>query len=180
MIGRREDVAQQHQDDRGGDDLAERAGGADHAAGEARIVALEHGRQGEQAHGDHGRADDAGGGRQQHADQGHREAESAAQGTEQAGHGIEQVFRHPRTLQHHSHKDKERHRDQDLVGHDPEEPVGRLQEGRSKKPAAAEQGESQGGAGEREGHREAQQQHAAGGANRARLRMSPCTGQTAV
>ena len=48
-------------------------------------------------------------------------AKSAAQCAEQAPHGFQQVFGDAGTLKHHSHKDEQRNREQDLVGHDAED-----------------------------------------------------------
>ena len=69
LVGVRNLVAQHDEDERGRDDLAERAGGADRPAGERGAVAApEHGRQREQPHGHDRRADDAGRGGEQRAD----------------------------------------------------------------------------------------------------------------
>src|SRR5690606_11723778 len=113
LVGGGEDVPQQHQHDRRGDDLAQGAGGADGAGGEARAVALlQHARQGHQPHGHHRGADDAGTGGQQHAHQDHRDAEPAPQGAAQAAHVAEQILRQLRLFQHHPHEHEQRHRDQ--------------------------------------------------------------------
>ena len=58
--GVRDGVGEQDQHDGWRDDLAKRAGGGDCAGGKARIIALpDHGRQGDQCHGDDRRAHDA-------------------------------------------------------------------------------------------------------------------------
>ena len=60
--GVRDGIGQKDQHDRGRDDLAERAGGGDRAGGKFRVIALaQHGRQGDQCHGDDRGADNAGG-----------------------------------------------------------------------------------------------------------------------
>ena len=61
----RHHVRQDDEQGRGRNDLSLGAGGAYRSRSEARVVAAaEHGRLRDQSHGDHGRSDDAGGGRQ--------------------------------------------------------------------------------------------------------------------
>ena len=100
-------------------------------------------------------------------------AEPAAQRAEQLAHGREQRLGDPRALEHHAHEDEQRHRHQRLVGHGAEVAAGQRREDRRVEHAErhAERGEQQGDAGQREGHRVAEQH----GADR-RRRTSPPTG----
>ncbi len=114
-----DDVPQEHQDDGGRDDLAQGARGRDGAGGQFRVVAaFEHGGQGDQAHGHHGGADDAGRRAQQHAHDHHRRGQPAAQATEHQRHGLEQFLCQPGAFEHHPHEDEQGHGQQGEVGHD--------------------------------------------------------------
>ena len=90
------DVGQQNQDQARRNDLTERAGRADHAAGQALVVAApQHARQRQQAERHHGGADDAGGRAHQHADQDDADAEPAAQRAGEMTDHVHQVFGQP-------------------------------------------------------------------------------------
>ena len=122
LVGAGELVAEDDEHDGGRNDLAERTGRRDAAAGERRRIAVpQHRRQRHQPHGDDGGPDDAGGGGEQRADQRDRERQPAVHPPEQAAHRFQQVFRDARALQHHAHEDEQRHGDQHLVGHLPED-----------------------------------------------------------
>jgi hypothetical protein len=156
-VGALQDVAEEHERDRGRDDLAERAGGTDRAGGELGVVAgLEHGRQREEAHGDDGGADDAGRGGEQRADDGDRDGEAAPDPGEQHAHGLQELIGDAGPLQHHPHEDEERDRDQHLVDHGAEvarrQPAEEAEVEDAEPPADA--GEDERRAGEREGDRE--------------------------
>ena len=121
LIGVVELVAEQHQHGRGRHDLRQRRGRRDGAGGEPRIVAVpQHGRQRDQADGDDGRADHAGGGGEQHADDDDGKGEPAAQAAEQPAHALEQLLGDARLLEHHAHEDEHRDGQKHLVGHDAE------------------------------------------------------------
>ena len=161
LIGRRQDIAEEDEHDRGRDDLPQRAGGGDRAGGKRRVVAaLEHRRQRHQPHGDDGRSDDAGGGREKRADDGDREAEAAAHRPEEATHGVEQVFRHMRFLEHHAHDDEERHGEQEIVLRDADDALGQEQDevGLHEPAGEPDGGEQERRAAEDEGDRIAGQQ----------------------
>ena len=118
----------QHQ--RGRDDLRERAGGRDHARGDAPVIAVaQHDRQRDQAHRDDGSRDHARGRGQQRADEDHRIGKPAADGAEELPDRIEQVLGHARSFQYQPHEGEERDRQQHVVVHDPVDALGqRLQE----------------------------------------------------
>ena len=161
LIGARQHVAEQHQRDRRWNDLAECAGRADRAGGELRVVAVaQHGRERQQAEGDHGGADDAGARRHHHADHCHGHAKAAAHSSHQRGEALEQRLRDARALERHAHGDEQRHRDQGLVRDDAEQTPG--QEAQVAEIEHAEQrpaeGEQQRHAGERGSHGVAREQ----------------------
>ncbi len=117
-------IAEQDQDDRGWNDLTEGAGGGEGAGSDRRVVAAtQHGRQCQQAHSDHGGADDTGAGRKQRADHADRNRQAATHGAEQPRHRFQQVFGDARFLQHHPHEDEQRYRQHRLVVHDAEDAV---------------------------------------------------------
>ncbi len=119
-----QDIGQQNQDQARRDDLAERAGGADHAAGQALVVtAPQHAGQREQPERHHRGADDAGGRAHQHADQHDADAEAAAQRAGGMADHVHQVLGQPRPLQHHAHEDEQRDRQQRRVGDHAEDAV---------------------------------------------------------
>ncbi len=93
LIGVGQHVTEQHQNDRRRNNLPEGAGCRQRAGSQRRVVAAaQHGRQRQQAEGDHGGADNAGTRRQQRADDANRERQPAAQTTEQSRHGVEQIL----------------------------------------------------------------------------------------
>ena len=109
----RELVGENDQHDRRGNDLAERAGRRDRPGGErVRVVVAPHDGQRDQPHGHDGRADDAGGGGQQRADEDDGDAEAAGHRAEQLGHGDQQILGDPGPLQHDAHEHEQRNRDQ--------------------------------------------------------------------
>ena len=111
-------VAEQHQHGGGRENLRQRRGGGDGAGGKPRVVAeAQHRRQRDQAHGHRGGADDAFRGSKQRAHHDYRDAEPAAQRTEQPAHGLEQFLGDARALEHDAHEDEHRDRQQCLVGH---------------------------------------------------------------
>jgi hypothetical protein len=102
----------------------EGAGGGEGAGSDRRVVAAtQHRRQCQQAHGDHGGADDTGAGRKQRADHADRNRQAATHGAEQPRHRFQQVFGDARFLQHHPHEDEQRYRQHRLVVHDAEDAV---------------------------------------------------------
>ena len=153
-----EDVGQQDEDQAGRDDLSERAGGADGAAGQPLVVAApEHAGQRQQPERHHGGADDPGGRAHQHADQDNADAEPAAQRAGGVADHIHQVFCQPGAFQHHAHEDKERDREQGRIGDDAEDAVRQQVE---QQRAEAEIAEDQAGDRERHADRDAgHQQH---------------------
>ena len=157
-------VAEQDQHDRRWDDLAECAGRANRAAGDRRrIAAAQHGRQGQQPHGHHGGADDTGRSGEQGTDDGDRDAEAAAHAAHYQRHGLQQLFRQSRSLEHHPHEDEQRHRNQQVVGHDAVDAIGQgLHEGELKNAeGGTAEGVDQGHARKREGDRKAKHQRPA-------------------
>ena len=112
------DVRQQDQHQARRDDLAQRARGADRAAGDRRVVAAPQQRgQRQQPERDHGGADDAGGGAHQHAHADDAQRHAAAQAAGQVADHVEQVFGQARLLQHHAHEHEQRDRQPLVVGH---------------------------------------------------------------
>ena len=112
-----EDVGQQDQDGAGRDDLAERAGGTDGAAGGGQVIAPAHqGRQRDQSQRDDGGADDACGGAHQHADQNDADPHAAAQAARQVADDVHQVVGDLGLLQHAAHEHEQRDGDQGVVG----------------------------------------------------------------
>ena len=154
-------VGHHDQNQRGRNDLRQRAGGGDDAGRHPAVVAVaQHDRQRDQAHRDHGSRDHAGGRREQGADEHHGIGETAADGAEQLPDGVEQVFGHAGPFQHQSHEGEERNRQQRVVVHHAIDAFGqRLQEVR---PELAEldsdEGVDQSDRAERECRRIAQQQ----------------------
>jgi len=129
LIGAGHHIAQQHQHDRGRNDLPQGAGSRQRTGGDGRVVAAsQHGGQREQSHGDHRGADDAGTRREQCTNHAHRNRQAAAQGAEQTRHRLQQVFGNPRFLQHHAHEHEQRHRQHGLVVHDAEQAIGQRTE----------------------------------------------------
>ena len=158
LIGRRQHLAQDDQHRRRRDDLPERAGGADAARGEARLVAVpHHGRQRDQPHGDDGGTHHARGRPQQRADQGDGDGEAPAHAAEQAAHGFDQLGRDVRTLEHQPHEDEERDRDQRVAGHGAEDALRQRaqQKGIEGAQQRAEPAEENGAAGQHEDHGDA-------------------------
>ncbi len=130
-----EDVGQQNEDEARRNDLTERAGGADRAAGKALVVAApQHPGQGEEAERHDRGADDAGGRAHQHADQDDADAKAAAQRAGGMADHIHQVFGEPRALQHHAHEDEERDGEQRGVGDDAEDAMRQQVEQQVPKP----------------------------------------------
>ena len=110
--GVRELVGQDDEHHGGRDDLPQRARRADGAGGEpARVAVAQHGRQRDEAHGDHGGAENAGGGGEQRPHQHHGDAEAARNRPEQARHGHQQVLGDLRALQHDAHEHEQGHGD---------------------------------------------------------------------
>src|SRR5690606_17710816 len=73
LVGAGQDIAQNDEGGRGWSNLPQGSGGTNRTAGQRRAVAIaQHGGQGNQPHGYHGGADNAGAGSHQHADQNHR------------------------------------------------------------------------------------------------------------
>jgi hypothetical protein len=58
---------------------------------------------------------DAGRGRQQRANENHRDAQPAGDRSEQLGHGNQQILGDPRALQHDAHEHEQRNRDQGVA-----------------------------------------------------------------
>jgi hypothetical protein len=81
-------------------------------ASDCRVVVAQHRGQRDQAHGDDGRADDAGGRGEQRADEDDRNAKAARHRAEQLRHGHQQVFGDLRALQHDAHEDEQRDGDE--------------------------------------------------------------------
>ena len=166
LIGGGNLVAQKDEHDRRRDDLPQRAGGADRSAGDRRsVTALEHGRQRQQPHRYHRGADDPRRCGEQRADHAHRDAEAAAQPAHEQSHGVQQRLGEFRALEHHPHEDEQRHRDEQVVGHDAVDAVGeRLHEGEFEDlEMGADQRVDQRHPRQGEGDGEAQQQRAAQG-----------------
>ena len=159
LVGVGDLVAQQHQHDGGRDDLSQRARRCDRAGCQARIIAaLEHGRQGEQAHGDDGGADNAGRSGQQGAHDHNGNAQAAAHRSEECTHGLEQFFGDLGLFQHHAHEDEERDGHQDRPVHLHQIAVDALREGAEMDGVELAQGDADQGEGQRhasqgEGHR---------------------------
>ena len=148
-----ENVGEQDENEARRDNLAERARGADHSAGEALVVAApQQRRQGEQAERHHGRADDASGRAHQHADHDDADAEPAAQVAGGVRDHLHQIFGQPRLFEHHAHEHEQWHGDQRVVGHHAEDTVGQQIE---QAGTEADIAENQSGGGERESHRNA-------------------------
>jgi hypothetical protein len=157
----REHVAHEDEHGRRRDDLAQCPGGADYAGGELRVVAgAHHGRQGDQPHGDHRCADDAGRGREHGADEHYGDAEAAAQVAEELAHRQQQLLGDAGAFEHHAHEDEQRHRHQHLVGHGADVAVGERAEVRwiEDAQAHAQGAEDERRAGEAEGDGEAEHQ----------------------
>ena len=113
----------QHQRRR--DDLRQRAGSGNHAAGQTTVVAVaQHDGQRNQAHGDDGSGHHAGRGCQQGADEHHGQSQTAAHRTEHLADGVEQVFRHAAALENQAHQGEEGHGEQSVVLHDAEQAQG--------------------------------------------------------
>jgi hypothetical protein len=167
-------VAEDHQDDRRRDDLAQRARGGDHPRGERLVVAvLQHDRQREDAHRDDRRPDDPGRRREQRAHRDHRDRQAAPQRPEEHAHRLEQLLGQARLLEHDPHEDEERDGHEGVVVHDrPEDPLredvepgeaelgvpGEVEAPEHAGQVAADQREEDGGPAEREGDREADEQ----------------------
>ncbi len=121
---------------------------------ETPVVAVaQHDRQRDQPHRDDRRGDDAGGRRQQRADEDHRVGEPAAHGTEHLADRVEQVLGHAAALEYQPHEGEERHGKQRVVGHDAPDPLGqRLHERRVQQSELdADQRVSDADGGERKG-----------------------------
>jgi hypothetical protein len=117
-------VGQHDQHQAGRDDLRQRARGRDHPLAMAPVIAIaQHDRQRDQAHGDDRGRDDAGGGRQQRADDDHRIGQAAADRAEQLAHGVQQVLGHAGAFQHDPHEGEEGNGQQGLVRQHPQKPL---------------------------------------------------------
>ena len=144
------------------DDLCQRSGSRDDAGGQTPVVAVaQHDGQRDEPHGDDRGGDDAGGGGKQGADDHHGKRQAAAHRPEKLADGVEQLFRHARSLQHQAHEGEERHGKQRVVAHHGEEAVGqRLEEGRREEAELdADQAPGEAVEGKREGDRIAEQEH---------------------
>ncbi len=151
-----ENIGQQDQDQAGRNDLAQRAGGADHAAGQPLVVAAaQQRRQSEQAERHHRGADDAGGGAHENADDDDADAEPATQVSGRMRDHVHQVFGELGFLQHHAHEDEQRHGDQRVVRHHAEDAAGKQIE---QQRAEADIAEHQTGRRQRQSNRDARQQ----------------------
>ena len=140
-------------------------GGRRHGPGrKARIVAVtQHGREHDQPDGDCGGADHPFGGRQQGANQQHRDAQPAGKRTEQPSHGLQQLLGDARAFQHDPHEDEQRYGEQNLVGHYAEHALWeRAQEREIEDACTLPDGrESKRDAAQRQRHRIAGKQHRA-------------------
>ena len=134
------------------------------AAGDERDVVLDahQGRDGEQPDRDLGRADDAGGRREDGAGDDDRDAEPPADPAHDDVHGLEQAFGDAGGVQDLRHEDEERHGHEHVLLHDAVGPVGEQRKDRVGRPAPADhaeddrqhaEGEGQGVA-EHQGHEE--------------------------
>ena len=111
-------VGHDDENERGRNDLRQRAGGCDHARGDPPVVAVaQHDGQRDQAHCDDRRRNNARRRRQQRADEDDRVGKAAAHGPEQLADGVEEVLGHPRPFQHEAHEGEEGNGEQDLVAH---------------------------------------------------------------
>ncbi len=81
--------------------------------------------QREQTERDHGRADNAGRGAEQHADEHDADAEAAAHRARQMPDHLHQVFRELRLFQHHAHEHEQRNGEQSRIGDDAENAAGK-------------------------------------------------------
>ena len=161
-VDAREHVA--HEDEDGGrrDDLAQRAGGRNHACPQLGVIAgTQHGGQADEAHGDDGGAHHAGGGGQQRAHDDDREAQTSPDVAEEPPHGGEQGLGDARSFEQHAHEDEERHGHQHLAGHEAHVAGGEGAEVGEVEDleVPADGSHHQRGAGQRVGNREAQRQH---------------------
>ena len=151
-----EDVGEQDQDQARRDDLAQRAGGADDAAGQALVVATpQQRRQSEQAERYDRGADDAGGGAHEHADDDDADTEPATQVSGRMRDHVHQIFGELGFLQHHAHEDEQRHGDQRVVRHHAEDAAWKQIE---QQRAEADIAKYQTGRRQRQSNRDARQQ----------------------
>ena len=106
-----------------------------------------------------GRPNDAGGGGKQSADQHDRYAKSAPELTEQAAHGLQQIFGDPALVEHRAHQNEKRNGDQNVVGEDAVDPLAECAEKRDVHGACdpADIGEGDRHSGNREGDRKPEQ-----------------------
>ena len=96
-----------HQHDGGRDQNTQRTAGAHHAAGQRGLVAAaQQDGQGQHAHGDHGSADDTGGGGEHGGDQDDCQTQAALDGSEQVADGFKQAVCHLRVGQEVCHQDE--------------------------------------------------------------------------
>ncbi len=137
-------------------------GRGDDAAGEAAVVTVaQHDGQRDQTHRYHRCRDDAGGRREQRADEDHRVGEPAAHRSEHLSDGVEQILGHAASLEDQAHEGEKRHGEQRVVRHHaPDALRKRLdQRGRQQTELDAHQSVEDADGGQRERHREADQQH---------------------
>ena len=149
LVGARQHVTQQYEDDRRRDDLAEGSRRTDRAGRHSRVVAApQHDRQGQQAHGDHGRADDSRARREQCAHHDHGYGEPPPDPAEELSERVEQVVCDAGTFQHQTHEHEQGDRDQRLVVHHAEDParqgleIGHVEDAEDRTEAREDQGHS--------------------------------------
>ena len=150
------DVGQQDQDQARRNDLTQRAGRADHAAGQTLVVAApQHTGERQQTERHHRGADDARSRAHQHADQDDPDAEPPAQRPSQMTDHVHQILGQPRSFQHHPHEHEQGDRKQRRIGHDAKQAVRQQVE---KQRTEAEIAEHEAGDRQRQRDRDAGQQ----------------------
>ena len=116
--GAAELIGEHDEDERGRNDLGERSGGGNGAGGEAAVVTVaQHDGQRDQAHGNDGGGDNAGGGGEHRADENDGVGEAAADGAEQLADGFQQVLGHAGALKDQPHEGEKGDREQRVVAH---------------------------------------------------------------
>ncbi len=122
-------IGKHDQNERGRNELGDRAGRRDHAHRVPRRIAVfQHRRHRDHAHGDDRSGDGAGNGAENGADENHRIRQAAANRAEQLSDRIEQVLGQPAALEDGAHEGEERDREQQVVGDDAEQLVGEIAE----------------------------------------------------
>ena len=151
-----ENIGEQDQDQAGWNDLAQRAGSADNAAGQPLVVAAaQQRRQREQAERHDGGANDAGCGAHENADDDDADTEPATQVSGRVRDHVHQLFRELGFFQHHAHEDEQRHGDQRVVCHHAEDAAWKQIE---QQRAEADIAKHQTGRRQRQSNRDARQQ----------------------